>query len=201
VGWPAIPYDGQLLVSHQDALLMGGKVQAAPGYADHVRFVYPDFCERCVSKMCIEMCSDQTITAGAGGVPAFDREKCIHCGACIWNFAVQLDKAVLETMSGRNTPVSPDRTTFRGPVLSPDWGGLEGEGLAPGTKPQKHCFVRLHILDGRIIHPGVAVQRAFLPSCSMLFPAPSQGRFLVNAATYHTVPEQSEAAVPIQQRC
>ena len=90
VGWPAIPYDGQLLVSHQDALLMGGKVQASPGYADHVRFIYPDFCERCVSKLCIEMCSGQAITAGAGGVPAFDREKCVHCGACIWNCGVQL---------------------------------------------------------------------------------------------------------------
>ena len=67
VGWPAIPYDGQLLVSHQDALLMGGKVQAAPGYADHVRFIYPDFCAWCVAKMCIEMCSGQAITAGAGG--------------------------------------------------------------------------------------------------------------------------------------
>ena len=92
VGWPAIPYDGQLLVSHQDALLMGGKVQAAPGYADHVRFIYPDFCERCVAKMCIEMCSGQAITAGAGGVPTFDREKCIHCGACIWNCGTQLDE-------------------------------------------------------------------------------------------------------------
>ena len=40
-GWPAIPYDGQLLVSHQDALLLGGKVQAPPGYADHVVFLYP----------------------------------------------------------------------------------------------------------------------------------------------------------------
>ena len=38
-GWPAIRYDGQLLMSHQDALLMGGKVQAAPGYPDHVRFI------------------------------------------------------------------------------------------------------------------------------------------------------------------
>ncbi|MEO8592743.1 MAG: 4Fe-4S binding protein [Candidatus Solibacter sp.] len=92
VGWPAIPYDGQLLVSHQDALLMGGKVQAAPGYADHVRFIYPDFCERCVSKMCIEMCSGQAITAGETGVPVFDREKCIHCGACIWNCGTQLDE-------------------------------------------------------------------------------------------------------------
>jgi electron-transferring-flavoprotein dehydrogenase len=36
------------------------------------------------------MCSGQAITAGAGGVPAFDREKCVHCGACIWNCGVQL---------------------------------------------------------------------------------------------------------------
>ena len=30
-GWPEIAFDGKLLVSHQDALLMGGKVQAAGG--------------------------------------------------------------------------------------------------------------------------------------------------------------------------
>jgi electron-transferring-flavoprotein dehydrogenase len=42
--------------------------------------------------MCIEMCSGQAITAGAGGVPAFDREKCIHCGACIWNCGTPLDE-------------------------------------------------------------------------------------------------------------
>ena len=86
------------------------------------------------------------------------------------------------------------------------WGNscsnlLTREGLASGTKPRKHCFVRLHILDGRILHIGVAVQRTFLPSCSMLFSAGAQCRFLVNAAAYHTVPEQSEAALPIQQRC
>ena len=90
-GWPAIPYDGQLLVSHQDALLIGGKVQAPPGFADHVRFVYPDFCERCVSKMCIEMCSGQAITPGPAGVPVFDREKCVHCGACLWNCTAPLE--------------------------------------------------------------------------------------------------------------
>ncbi len=39
--WPEIPYDGQLLVSHQDALLLGGKVQAPGGFADHVRFLDP----------------------------------------------------------------------------------------------------------------------------------------------------------------
>jgi electron-transferring-flavoprotein dehydrogenase len=84
-GWPAIPYDGQLLVSHQDALLLGGKVQAPPGYADHVVFLYPELCERCGTKICIELCSGQAISPGPSGVPAFDREKCVHCGACYWN--------------------------------------------------------------------------------------------------------------------
>jgi len=86
-GWPAIPYDGQLLVSHQDALLLGGKVQAPPGYADHVVFLYPELCERCGTKICIELCSGQAIAPGEGGVPDFDREKCVHCGACYWNCA------------------------------------------------------------------------------------------------------------------
>ena len=84
-GWPAIPYDGKLLVSHQDALLMGGKVQAPAGYADHVVFLYPELCEKCGAKICIEICSGQAITPGGNGVPTFDREKCVHCGACIWN--------------------------------------------------------------------------------------------------------------------
>jgi electron-transferring-flavoprotein dehydrogenase len=90
-GWPAIPYDGQLLVTHQDALLIGGKVQAPAGFADHVHFVYPDFCERCVSKLCIEMCSGQAIAPGPNGAPTFDREKCVHCGACLWNCVAPLD--------------------------------------------------------------------------------------------------------------
>jgi electron-transferring-flavoprotein dehydrogenase len=86
-GWPAIPYDGQLLVSHQDALLLGGKVQAPPGYADHVAFVFPNQCQRCGTKLCVEVCSGQAITPGENGVPNFDREKCVHCGACLWNCA------------------------------------------------------------------------------------------------------------------
>jgi len=84
-GWPSIPYDGRLLVSHQDALLMGGKVQAPPGYADHVVFVYPYLCETCGTRICVEVCSGQAITPGEKGVPNFDREKCVHCGACVWN--------------------------------------------------------------------------------------------------------------------
>jgi len=91
-GWPSIRYDGRLLVSHQDALLMGGKVQAAPGYPDHVVFLYPNLCEGCGNKLCIEICSAQAITPGeGGGVPQFDREKCVHCGACLWNCTVPLD--------------------------------------------------------------------------------------------------------------
>jgi len=90
-GWPAIPFDGQLLVTHQDALLMGGKVQAPAGYADHVRFLNPEFCQACASKLCIEMCSGQAITPGPNGVPQFDREKCVFCGACIWNCPAPMD--------------------------------------------------------------------------------------------------------------
>jgi electron-transferring-flavoprotein dehydrogenase len=85
-GWPEIPLDGKLLVSHQDALLMGGKVQAPPGYPDHVVFLYPVVCESCDNQLCVEVCSGQAITPDElGGAPQFDREKCVHCGACLWN--------------------------------------------------------------------------------------------------------------------
>ncbi len=85
VGWPPIEFDGNLLVSHQDALLIGGKVQAPPGYADHVVFLYPNLCETCGTRICVEICSGEAITAGPDGQPQFDREKCVHCGACVWN--------------------------------------------------------------------------------------------------------------------
>jgi electron-transferring-flavoprotein dehydrogenase len=86
LGWPQIPLDGQLLVSHQDVLLMGGKVQAADGFADHVAFLDPSLCRDCYPQLCAEMCSGQAITPGeGGGVPQFDRDKCVHCGACVWN--------------------------------------------------------------------------------------------------------------------
>jgi electron-transferring-flavoprotein dehydrogenase len=84
-GWPEIPFDGRLLVTHQDALLMGGKVQAMPGYADHVVFLDRQRCISCLEKTCICMCSGQAITLGPEGAPAFEREKCVHCGACLWN--------------------------------------------------------------------------------------------------------------------
>jgi electron-transferring-flavoprotein dehydrogenase len=84
-GWPEIPFDDILLVTHQDALLMGGKVQAVPGFADHVVFRDAGLCIGCTEKTCIAMCSGQAITLGADGVPVFEREKCAHCGACLWN--------------------------------------------------------------------------------------------------------------------
>ena len=98
VGWPVIPFDGQLLVSHQDALLLGGKVQAPHGYADHVVFEHSDLCGQCGARICIEACSGQAIYAGEHGVPNFDREKCIHCGACLWNCS-QADPANPEHMN------------------------------------------------------------------------------------------------------
>ena len=90
-GWPEIPFDGRLLVSHQDALLMGGKVQAMPGFADHVTFRDTGLCIACEEKTCIAMCSGQAITLGTGGLPTFEREKCIHCGACLWNCGQSTD--------------------------------------------------------------------------------------------------------------
>ena len=68
-GWPEIEFDGKLLVTHQDALLMGGKVQASPGFADHVLFRDLRVCAACDEKTCVAMCSGQAITLGADGLP------------------------------------------------------------------------------------------------------------------------------------
>jgi electron-transferring-flavoprotein dehydrogenase len=85
LGWPQIQLDGKLLISHQDALLMGGSVQAPPGYGNHVTFKKPGLCADCEPKLCVEMCSGQAITRSEHGAPNFDREKCVYCGACLWN--------------------------------------------------------------------------------------------------------------------
>jgi electron-transferring-flavoprotein dehydrogenase len=85
LGWPRIEPDGKLLVSHQDALLLGGKVQAPPGFKDHVVFEDSRLCATCGKRLCIEMCSGEAIRPGPDGIPSFDREKCVHCGACFWS--------------------------------------------------------------------------------------------------------------------
>ena len=64
---------------------MGGKVQAPAGFRDHVTFRSEEACRTCGARTCIEICSGEAITSGEGGLPAFDREKCVHCGACMWN--------------------------------------------------------------------------------------------------------------------
>jgi len=84
-GWPPVPCNGKLLVSHQDALLVGGKVRAPAGVADHVVFLYPNLCETCGTQVCAEICSGEAIRPGERGVPVFEWEKCVHCGACLWN--------------------------------------------------------------------------------------------------------------------
>jgi electron-transferring-flavoprotein dehydrogenase len=48
-------------------------------------FLHPEVCQRCGAQVCIDACSGQAIMPGPCGVPTFDREKCIHCGACLWN--------------------------------------------------------------------------------------------------------------------
>ena len=98
-GWPEVPFDGRLLVTQQDALLMGGKVQAIPGFGDHVRFLDTELCMSCLEKSCIAMCSGQAINLGADGAPAFEREKCVHCGACLWNCARMRPKARRATLN------------------------------------------------------------------------------------------------------
>jgi electron-transferring-flavoprotein dehydrogenase len=90
-GWPSVALDGKLLVTHQDALLMGGKVQAPAGYADHVVFLRPELCQACGRRVCFEICSAEALRPGDGGVPSFDREKCVHCGACLWSCTVRVD--------------------------------------------------------------------------------------------------------------
>jgi electron-transferring-flavoprotein dehydrogenase len=103
-GWPPIQHDGQLLVSHQDALLIGGKVQGSPGAGDHVHFIRQDLCDTCRSQICIEMCSGEAIAAGKDRTsPVFDREKCVHCGACLWNcsrLVADLDRVNIEFRAG-----------------------------------------------------------------------------------------------------
>ena len=104
-GWPGIPFDGTLLMSHQDVLFKGGKVQAAGGFADHVTFAKPELCATCRERTCIEICSAQALMPGeAGATPEFDREKCIHCGACIWSCSKALpedpERANIEFAAG-----------------------------------------------------------------------------------------------------
>jgi len=148
-GWPAIPYDGQLLVTHQDALLMGGKVQAPGGYADHVTFLDTRLCETCGAQTCVEMCSGEAIHAAeGGGRPLFDREKCVYCGACLWNCAQGENIAFQAGAGGLHSAVNGDshalshRCLWRDRARSPSnagagsWTGIkERDDAARRARP------------------------------------------------------------------
>ena len=90
-GWPAVPLDGKLLVSHQDALLMGGKVQAPAGYADHVVFLAPELCRACSRGSASRSARPRRCGRATAARPTFDREKCVHCGACLWSCPERID--------------------------------------------------------------------------------------------------------------
>ena len=83
-GWPKINYDGQNMISQQDILLIGGKVQAAEGYADHIQIKDPARCQNCYPQKCVEICSGNALMPGGTPQPTFSREKCVFCGACRW---------------------------------------------------------------------------------------------------------------------
>ena len=48
-------------------------------------------CISCEDKTCIAMCSGQAITLGPRVCPIFEREKCVHCGGCLWNCSKEVD--------------------------------------------------------------------------------------------------------------
>ena len=66
---------------------MGGKVQAMPGFADHVVLRDPKLLRRLPGEDLHRHVLRPGDYAGRGRRAAFEREKCVHCGACLWNCA------------------------------------------------------------------------------------------------------------------
>lgn len=60
-------------------------MEGEPGFRDHVRFRDAEVCRICEQRTCVEMCSGQAITPDGNGLPVYERKKCVHCGACVWN--------------------------------------------------------------------------------------------------------------------
>lgn len=55
------------------------------GFPEHIRFRNAEVCRACQTRVCVEMCLGQAITPHGDGLPGFDRKKCVHCCACLWN--------------------------------------------------------------------------------------------------------------------
>ena len=145
-GWPDIEFDGKLLVSHQDALLMGGKVQAPPGYADHVVFLYPNLCETCGTRICVEICSGEAITASAGR-PAAVRPREVRT---LRRLCVELlrDASRRPGEDKHRVPGRGGRSPFDGELTPPGHPGrligaaaLPGEALLCYDPGEKVCLI------------------------------------------------------------
>ena len=81
----AVPLDGKLLVTHQDALLMGGKVQAPARLRRSRRLPPPGALPGLRAAGLLRDLLGRGAPAGRRRRPSFDREKCVHCGACLWS--------------------------------------------------------------------------------------------------------------------
>lgn len=99
LGWPEIKYDGSLLMSHQDAMLLGGKVESRKGYKNHVLFNSNDLCRNCRERVCVSLCSGQAITYKDNKI-YFDKEKCVYCGVCSWSCSKKDNNIEYQTAAG-----------------------------------------------------------------------------------------------------
>ena len=75
-------FDGRLLVTQQDALLMGGKVQAMPGFADHVVFRDPKFAPSARRRPASPCARAGHYAGREGGSPSSARSACTAARAC-----------------------------------------------------------------------------------------------------------------------
>ena len=80
----------------------GRRRAGAAGLCEPCDAFASEICRACDTKLCVEMCSGQAITRSDNedGVPAFDREKCVYCGACLWNCQADAAKGNIEFKAG-----------------------------------------------------------------------------------------------------
>ena len=90
-------------------------------------FLYPELCEQCGTKICIEACSGQAIAPGEGGVPAFDRE--IGFGLVV-TLTTYLSLVIGELVPKRIALSNPERIAMRIAAAS----GRPGGGTAQTTE-------------------------------------------------------------------
>ena len=91
-GWPAIPYDGQLLVYAPGRAADGRQGAGARRDSPITCASSTPISASAAPPSCASRCARaRRSRPDADGVPVFDREKCVHCGACLWNCLARLD--------------------------------------------------------------------------------------------------------------